>query len=354
MMIQNFDTSVDLLRGLIWRFENAPSLRTIAELKQQWYNENQDQFWRDWYDDVFNPLTLNDFGCAVWGRILDIRLNVENERPITDEIFGFGEFYAKYDRGMYHDGPLVRGSLTTAQKRLIIQLRYFQLTTRATIPEINQFMSLLFGDLGRALAWDNHDMSVTYFFQFVPPQPLRYILDQYDLLPRPHGVKAIWKMLPKKRFGFDHPKYFNYDNGHYKTIHIPYVSVIDDGDGIGETPTFSSSPFVIEPAGAAAHTSTDWQLMNEAGEVIWKSLFDTENKTSITLPVGTVQIERQYSIRVRYYISSGQRSGWSLPVEFKTINWHFFPDDQRYSLFLDFTAGLYGEQPAGEVVGYQG
>ena len=62
MMIQNFDTSVDLLRGLIWRFENAPSLRTIAELKQQWYNENQDQFWRDWYDDVFNPLTLNDFG----------------------------------------------------------------------------------------------------------------------------------------------------------------------------------------------------------------------------------------------------------------------------------------------------
>lgn len=215
MMIQNFDTSVDLLRGLIWRFENAPSLRTIAELKQQWYNENQDQFWRDWYDDVFNPLTLNDFGCAVWGRILDIRLNVENERPITDEIFGFGEFYANYDRVMYHDGPLVRGSLTTAQKRLIIQLRYFQLTTRATIPEINQFMSLLFGDLGRALAWDNHDMSITYFFQFVPPQPLRYILDQYDLLPRSHGVKAIWRILPRERFGYDLPVFKNYDNGTY-------------------------------------------------------------------------------------------------------------------------------------------
>lgn len=212
MKDQGFDFSVNLLRALIWRFDSAPQLRAIAEAKQSWYDRNQTEFWSNWFRDVFNPDTLNDFGCAVWGRILDIQMNVEDGRPITKNIFGFGSFYANFNNGPFAKGKAELTKLSVQQKRLMIKLRYFQLTTRATIPEINQFMSLLFGELGKAVAWDNRDMTITYFFEFVPSPSLRYILEQYDLLPRPEGVEAFWRQLPRRRFGFG-PRFANFNNG---------------------------------------------------------------------------------------------------------------------------------------------
>ncbi len=213
--IQDFDASVNLLQAILWQYEDAEKLLSLARAKQDWVNQHQSEFWENWYRDVFNIDTANDFGLSVWGRILNIRLNTEDGRPLTGDIFGFGDFYANYDNGYYHDGVLERGSLSTAQKRLVIRLRYFQLTTRATIPEINKFMAKLFEESGRVLVWDNMDMSIVYYFQFAPSQPLRYILDQYDLLPRPAAVDVEWRILPRPRFGYDNPSFKNYDNGTY-------------------------------------------------------------------------------------------------------------------------------------------
>lgn len=186
MNIQDFDYSVNLLRALIWRFDGAPALRSIAEQKQLWYEQNQSKFWQDWYDNVFNPQTMNEFGCSVWGRILDIQMDL----------------------------PFGSTQLATAQKRLVIQLRYFQLVTRGTVPEINEFMSLLFADQGKAFVWDNQDMSITYVFESAPDPGLLYIASQYDLFPRTHGVKTSIHLIVQPCWGFG-PYYFNYDNGPY-------------------------------------------------------------------------------------------------------------------------------------------
>lgn len=186
MNIQDFDYSVNLLRALIWRFDGAPALRSIAEQKQLWYEQNQSKFWQDWYDNVFNPQTMNEFGCSVWGRILDIQMDL----------------------------PFGSTQLATAQKRLVIQLRYFQLVTRGTVPEINEFMSLLFADQGKAFVWDNQDMTMTYVFESAPDEGLLYIVNQYDLLPRDHGVKTNIHLIVQPCWGFG-SYYLNYDNGPY-------------------------------------------------------------------------------------------------------------------------------------------
>lgn len=186
MIEQEIDFSVNLMRALIWRFDGAPSLRSLVEQKQAWYEAEQSQFWRDWYDNVFNPLTMSDFGCAVWGRILDIQMDL----PVGGE------------------------QLAVEQKRLVIQLRYFQLTTRATVPEINEFMSLLFADQGKAFVWDNQDMSMTYVFESEPDPGLLYILGQYDLFPRGHGVKTNIHFIVRPCWGFG-AYYLNYNNGPY-------------------------------------------------------------------------------------------------------------------------------------------
>ena len=68
--IQEFDFSVDLLRALLWQYEDATGLQALLRQKSEWYTVNQTAFWSNWERDVFDLTTANDFGCAVWGIIL--------------------------------------------------------------------------------------------------------------------------------------------------------------------------------------------------------------------------------------------------------------------------------------------
>ncbi|MEG7685973.1 DUF2612 domain-containing protein, partial [Listeria monocytogenes] len=78
-----------------------------------------------------------------------------------------------------------------------LRLRYYQLVSRGTVPEINAFLKLMFGDQGLVYTIDNHDMTfVTYFFTFIPDAQTKFILYNYDLLPRPAGVGVQLTFTP--------------------------------------------------------------------------------------------------------------------------------------------------------------
>ena len=74
--IQLFDFSVDLLRAILWQYNDATRLQSLLQQKQDWYNEQQTEFWSSWYRDVFNLDTANDFGLAVWSIILEVPLTI--------------------------------------------------------------------------------------------------------------------------------------------------------------------------------------------------------------------------------------------------------------------------------------
>ncbi len=76
------------------------------------------------------------------------------------------------------------------QKRLVLQLRYYQLITRGQVPDINRNFMRIFAPLGPAYVVDNYDMTMTYVFDFDIPSALAYILKFYNLLPAPAGVKV--------------------------------------------------------------------------------------------------------------------------------------------------------------------
>ena len=65
--------NVNLMRTILWQYENAPKLKALVQSEQDWANENVTEFWKDWYRDVFNLKTANDFGLNVWSRILMFR-----------------------------------------------------------------------------------------------------------------------------------------------------------------------------------------------------------------------------------------------------------------------------------------
>jgi len=211
--VQEFDASVNLLAAILWQYEDAEKLKALAIAKQAWTTENQTGFWLGWYRDVFNVDTATAFGLSIWGRILNVRLGVD-VAPQNKVAFGFGavhkNFNAPSNFGVDSDKTQ---NLTAEQQRLVIKLRYFQLTSRGTVPEINRFLNQLFGVQGGAFVIDPHDMSFAiYQFGFNPDSQLRFILDEFDLLPRPAGVGVKWQVQMRPVFGFG-PYNINFNRG---------------------------------------------------------------------------------------------------------------------------------------------
>lgn len=213
--VQQLDASVDLLKAILWQYDNAERLKTLVRLKQQWYERCHRQFWANWVRNVFDIRTANDFGLNVWARILDIPLLVEVGESKQKDAFGFGSSHQNFGNGNFARATSGTIGLTLEQKRLIVRLRYFQLTSRGTVPEINRFLKELFGSQGDVFVVDSLDMTyATYFFRFQPNSQLALILEKYDLLPRPAGVGVRYQVQVKPSFGFG-LNHLNFNNGNF-------------------------------------------------------------------------------------------------------------------------------------------
>lgn len=207
--VQQFDFSVDLLRAILWQYEDAAGMQSLLRAKLTWYDENQRDFWENWRRDVFDLTTADDFGCAVWGVILGLPLSIGQPGTGDRPNFGFGANNLNFENGSF--GRLSDGvaGLTLEQKRLVLRLRYFQLVSDGSVPFTNYTLQKVFG---QGYVIDNNDMTVTYVFQTELSAALRTVLTQFDLLPRPAGVGINTIILTDPVFGFG-PDHENYENG---------------------------------------------------------------------------------------------------------------------------------------------
>lgn len=211
MNIQTFDFSVDLLKVILWHYNDAEKLQALLQQKQDWYTTNQTEFWQNWYKDVFDLRTANDFGLSVWAIILEMPIVAQSGPSENDSpAFGFEEYYQNFENGNFFATSSSSISLTTQQKRMILQLRYFQLVSNGTVPEINQFLHTLFGD---AFVLDTYDMNYAiYVFNDDVSSEIKFIIENFDLLPRPAGVGTAIIYRREDLFGFEE-NYQNFENG---------------------------------------------------------------------------------------------------------------------------------------------
>ena len=83
-------------------------------------------------------------------------------------------------------------------------------------------------------------------------------------------------------------------------VETPALTVSGDPDAAHETPTFTTSLFSVFN-GTDTHLNTDWKVLdNESGTVIWTSLADTANLTSITIPAGFFEEGKRYTVSARH------------------------------------------------------
>lgn len=202
--IQEFDFSVDLLRALLWQYDKAANLQSLLADKKAWYDVNQTAFWEGWIRDVFDLRTASEFGLIVWSVILDLPLFVNTPPDLGKPTFGFdGAGHVNFDNGNFTDTSGSSYYLPLETKRLALQLRYFQLTSAGTVPEINRMLKYLFAGRGKAFLNDFGNMAQQYVFAFPVTWDLAYLFNNYDILPRPAGVSSTWVDATLTYFGFE-------------------------------------------------------------------------------------------------------------------------------------------------------
>ena len=190
--IQTFDFSVNILRALLWRNNEAPNIQDLMTFKQAYFDENSLDFWTDWVVDVFDLCSANEFGVNVWSIILGLRITIEPTQTPNNSNWGFGEFRKNFNFGNF---PPSEFTLNLEDARKVLRLRYYQLTTNGNVTHLNFMLNNIFGDEGNSFVIDNLDMTIVYEFDFVLSSALQTYFGANDILPRPAGVSATFTSL---------------------------------------------------------------------------------------------------------------------------------------------------------------
>jgi hypothetical protein len=212
--IQQFDYSTDLSQALLWHYNKAHSLETLVLLKQLWYDVNQAGFWIDWYTDVFNLDTANDFGLNVWALILGVPMFVNIPAHTGTPSWGFGGFHHNFNRGNFDNTNGSTSGLKTEEKRIVLKLRYNKITSRCDIVRTNFVLNQIFKSFGNVYILDNLDMSITAVFGYIPSVNLRRAIRDYDLIPRADGVLLKYTIDVGYSWGFG-PFHQNFNRGNF-------------------------------------------------------------------------------------------------------------------------------------------
>ena len=215
--IQQLNFTVNLLQAILWQYNNAVNLQGLLQQKQDWYDTNQTNFWEGWIADVFTLSTATAFGLSVWSIILGQPTYINNgPAPTNYPAWGFGSYRKNFTNGNFENTTGLTYQLPPQWARLVLQLRYFQLTTAGTVPEVNRMLKFLFSDLGSVYLFDRLNMTQKYIFNFQLPSTLSLILQNFDILPRPAGVESSYIQGNLLSWGFGQ-YHTNFDNGNFAT-----------------------------------------------------------------------------------------------------------------------------------------
>lgn len=211
--VQDINFDVNLWRSILWQHEGAPKALALCEHDQFFADTHVKKFWNDFIDDIYNLKTANTFGLYIWARILGSSISISMGAPKDN--WGFGSNDKNFENaGFGYSGS---GSVLTIEStRILLLMRWFQLTTAPTVPNINYMLQNVFG-AGQAYVVDLYEtlpMEMKYFFQGQLPTDLEDVFTNEDVLPRPSGVLCTYSVVPREAFGYG-VQHLNYERGSF-------------------------------------------------------------------------------------------------------------------------------------------
>lgn len=188
MEVCDLQNTANLLECILWQYDNAPKLKSLVQACQDEFDGNVQDFWDNFYTNIFNLDTANSFGLAVWGICLGV------ERPKYEYQ---GQEYL-YSDDMY---------------RLFLKAQSIIFSNNGSIAQFNKYMNLLFPNKPIKIN-DNLDMTIRVVFYYTPTAEEWFVINNPDFLPRPSGVEIELVIIaPDKVFGFDGSGLSGFDQG---------------------------------------------------------------------------------------------------------------------------------------------
>ena len=195
---------IDVERTIISQYANSPTITQLIQNMNQYLDPRTD--FDAFYDFVWNVDTAQGFGLDIWGRIVNIKR--ELQIPNDPVYFGFNE--ALPGSYPFNQAPFFDGNPAATQTYLLGDDAYRSLIltkalsniTSTNAPALNQLLQNMFSGRGRCYVNDLGGMQLRYVFEF-DLTPVEYaIITQSGVLPRPSGVGAIIFQSALPLFGF--------------------------------------------------------------------------------------------------------------------------------------------------------
>lgn len=186
----------NIFQTVLSQYANSPILLQLIQNFYDYVDQtaNMDAF----YNLIWNVDTAVGPGLDIWGRIVGVN------RVLTVQIgayLGFeGPVTASGDP--FNQSPFYTGSqltqnvaLTDAAYRTLIYAKALTNISDGSCKSINQILINLFGASGNAYVVDNNNMTMVYYFTFVPTAVQQAIIQQSGVLPKPAGVAVSFTFV---------------------------------------------------------------------------------------------------------------------------------------------------------------
>lgn len=178
-------------------------IKGVSEIKKK-YLQNA---FNSLKNDNMNITTAKQDALDLWGNLLGFYRYIPRDDNPADAVryFNFNDKVFKRLQFLNPNKPNY-GTLPDDLYRRFLSLIYQGMFVVNTVPNINQFINSFFSEYDKIVVRDSLDMSyVVYVFVENSPMPewLKWILSNYDILPRPAGVGSSFESYAKlRRFGF--------------------------------------------------------------------------------------------------------------------------------------------------------
>ena len=195
---------IDFEKTIISQYGNSPTILQLVQNMNAYLDPRAD--FDSFFDYVWNVDTAQGFGLDIWGRIVNIRR--ELQIPNAPVYFGFKDALPgsyPFDEAPFYDGtpPATQTyKLADDAYRKLILTKALANIASSNAPSLNQLLQNMFADRGRCYVNDMGGMQFRYSFEFDLTSQEYAIVTQSGVLPRPAGVNAILFQSALPLFGF--------------------------------------------------------------------------------------------------------------------------------------------------------
>lgn len=196
---------------LLSQYANSPTITALITDFNEWIDPTIDL--NNFYSNIFNVLTCDDYGLDCWGKIVNVSRYVQITQSPVD--LGFKEAYtvltATTGAQPFGQAPMYDGLVSTLNFRLatevyrkLILVKAMTNITNCTVPSLNKLLNYLFAGEGRCYVVDTGSMQLRYVFEFNLTASELSIMLYSGAIPRPAGVQAsVMQITPSQTFGFN-------------------------------------------------------------------------------------------------------------------------------------------------------